>query len=162
MDEIKLNMENLTKEEREQLLKLIEKANKQDNKIWKPEDGDIYYFIDSYGDIYYCTWGSYVTNSEFGPDSSKYALGNCFKTKEEAEFALERRKVITELERFAKENNNPKLVPYQGYHLVCACGEVKAAAFAGAITFTDICIAEKAIETIGKDRLKKYYFGIEE
>ena len=43
MDEIKLNMENLTKEEREQLLKLVEKANRKESKVWKPKYNDKYY-----------------------------------------------------------------------------------------------------------------------
>ena len=34
MEEIKLNMENLSEEEREQLMKLIEKANAQKTKVW--------------------------------------------------------------------------------------------------------------------------------
>lgn len=41
MDKITLNMENLSGDEREQLIKLVEKANKKENnKVWKPGLGD--------------------------------------------------------------------------------------------------------------------------
>ena len=168
MEEIKLNMENLTKEEREQLLKLVEKANRKESKVWKPQNGDKYYSIADYGCIFRCI----KVDANDCIDESRYAIGNCFKTREEAEFALERQKVIVELERFAKENNtidNPHWSLW--YNMVS--DEICARPFGGAITinnygaaiipsFTSEELALEAAETIGKERLKKYYFGIKE
>ena len=43
---ITLNMENLSKSEKEQLMKLVKKANKQENNnVWKPENNEIYWYI---------------------------------------------------------------------------------------------------------------------
>lgn len=167
MEEIKLNMENLTKEEREQLLKLVEKANRKESKVWKPKYKDKYYFIDDRGEIIYSFWSG-------GPDSilmdkDRYDLGNCFKTQEEAEFALERHKVIVELERFAKEYNDPSEIPtwelrynrkQKAIHIIDIIEYIDN--FVSHIRFTSSNLVYEAIETIGEDRLIKYYFGIQE
>ncbi len=100
---ITVNMENLSQEERSTLLSLIEKANKPKNKVWKPEKDETYYYLYSYGKIEEDTWDN------ANEDRIRYAIGNCFKTKEEAEFALERQKVITELKRFALEHNDKEI-----------------------------------------------------
>lgn len=166
MEEIKLNMENLTKEEREQLLKLVEKANKKESKVWKPEARDFYYYIEA--DIYtICNKGisgAFWENSS--ADKHRYSLGNCFKTVEEAEFALEKLRVITELERFAKEHNDvTKEATWElGYNrkqkAVDSIEYIDNFVFN--IRFTSCNLVDEAIKTIGEDRLKKYYFGIEE
>lgn len=161
MEEIKLNMENLSPEEREQLMKLIEKANKKESKIWKPELNKAYYYIHDSGTL------SDTVAAAGDWTSSRYAIGNCFRTREEAEFALERQKVIVELERFAKEHNNTAEAPnyfiiyntmrkefkitWQVYNF---CKLVQS--------FTSVEIAQKAIEAIGEERLKKYYFEVKE
>ena len=164
MEEIKLNMENLTKEEREQLLKLVEKANRNESKVWKPKYNDKYYFIDDRGEIIYSFWSG-------GPDvirmdKDRYDLGNCFKTQEEAEFALERHKVIVELERFTKEHNDPSEIPTWelGYNrkekAIHSIEYIDN--FVSHIRFTSSNLVDEAIETIGEDKLIKYYFGIQE
>lgn len=160
---ITVNMENLSNEERTTLLSLIEKA-KQKNKVWKPEENETYYYSYSYGNIDEDTWDS--TNK----DRNRYALGNCFKTKEEAEFALERQKVIMELKRFALEHNEKEIdwndskqkkyflsyqhdkniIDYYYYYQSCS------------IYFTSIEIARAAIQEIGEERIKKYYFEVKE
>lgn len=160
MEEIKLNMKNLTKEEREQFLSLVEKANKKEDKVWKPEGGDEYFLIDDKGELRHTIWGGFGSNS----DQDRYFFGNCFKTKEEAEFALERQKLIAELERFAKEYNENKgaiyLLGYDNY-----LGQFNFVAnldnLGNALPrFTSPEVIQAAIKQVGADRLKKYYFGI--
>lgn len=65
---ITLNMENLSEDEREQLMKLVEKAN----KMRKPENGEQYYIIYSYGGIDLCVW------CDTKEDKGRYSIGNCF------------------------------------------------------------------------------------
>jgi hypothetical protein len=48
-------------------------------KPWKPELGDGYYFISDDGLVDFDTWSNYYY------DIILYKLGNCYKTKEEAE-----------------------------------------------------------------------------
>lgn len=49
------------------------------HKPWKPIINDIYYFVRSDGDVSSAQWISNVW------DNSIYKLGNCYRTKEEAE-----------------------------------------------------------------------------
>lgn len=62
---------------------------------WVPRDGDMYY-TSAYG---------FVTQSQFGIDSfiekGHLSIGNCFRTKEEAERHIEKLKVIEELKSLA-------------------------------------------------------------
>lgn len=160
---ITVNMENLSQEERSTLLSLIEKANKPKNKVWKPEENETYYYSYSDGNIEEATWDN------LNVDKNRYAIGNCFKTKEEAEFALERQKVITELKRFALEHNEkeidwsdgkPKWLIYSnrnhvGFKYVNLLKENN-------IYFTSEKITQAAIKEIGEERLKKYYFEVKE
>ena len=162
---ITVNMENLSNEERTTLLSLIEKASKPKNKVWKPEENETYYYICSYCNIEKDTY--YDINIKNNIHKNRYAIGNCFKTKEEAEFALERQKVIMELKRFALEHNEkeidwsdgkPKWLIYSnrnhvGVKYVNLLKENN-------IYFTSEKITQAAIKEIGEERIKKYYFEV--
>ena len=164
---ITVNMENLSQEERT-LLSLIEKANKPKSKVWKPKKDETYYYLYSYGNIEEDTWDN------ANEDRNRYALGNCFKTKEEAEFALERQKVIMELKRFALENNDKEIDwsndDEQKYCLYFDHGRNRiminnfyvSRFLSEQIYFTSDTIVQQAIKEIGEERLKKYYFEVEE
>ena len=165
MNNITVNMDNLSTDERNTLLKLIEKANKLKGKVWKPEIGERYYHIrcDAWNMI-----NSYNWNDD-SYDKRYYEIGNCFKTKEEAEFALEKQKVFTELKRFALENNERELDwnnEYHKYYLFYnyKTGKVDVAYDiswkTSLVYFLSEVIAKQTIEKIGEDRLKKYYFEV--
>lgn len=163
---ITVNMENLSQEERSTLLSLIEKANKPKNKAWKPEKDEKYYYSYSYGSIEQDTY--HDNNVDTYVHKNRYAIGNCFKTREEAEFAIERQKVITELKRYAMEHNEEKIdwnngkqikysLSYQhnkNMILIDCCYSSQCCS----IFFTSEEIAIAAIKEIGEERLKKYYF----
>lgn len=166
MNNITVNMENLKPEEREQLLKLIEKANKKDAepKVWKPKDGDKYYFIDS-SKISSYDWTSHDV------DKKLYAIGNCFRTEEKAKFAIEKLKVIVELKRFAQEHNKYKIDWNSDQDKYSIYFDTKEKTIdidynirckANDIYFTSREIARAAIEAIGEVRLKKYYFEVKD
>ena len=166
MDDINItiNMENLSKEERDTLLSLVEKANKPVNKVWKPEYDSDYYFIRNNGQI--CNTNFIKSDI----DKERFILGNCFKTEEEAEFALERQKVITELKRFAIEHNdgeidwNSKIQNIYCLYYREHRGDIEADYFCSrlwdGVFFTSKKTAEQAIEAIGEERIKKYYFEV--
>ena len=164
-----VNMENLTEDERNQLLALVEKATEKKSKVWKPESNENYYHIVSDGDISDSYWSD---DSDLAND--RYEIGNCFRTLEEAEFAVERLKVIAELKRFAQEHNKKeidwrdfgqcKYFIYCEFHdnaeyidIGCA-KECKS----NDIYFASEEIAQQAIDTIGEDRIKKYYLWVED
>lgn len=169
---ITINIENLSQEERNTLLSLIERANKPKNKVWKPEECEKYYCGYSDGSVnhdifHHCNvTGDYV-------HENRYAMGNCFKTREEAEFAIEKLKVIAELKRFALEHNDKetgwnnrcqnKYFLYFNHDknrtCISACTYYQ---YAQCIYYTSIEIARAAIQEIGEERIKKYYFEVKE
>lgn len=163
-NEIKVNLENLSKDEREQLMNLIEKANKE-SKVFKPELNEEYYFLNCDGEINYLDWNE----AQF--DKKVYDLGNCFKTKEEAKFMIERLKVNAELQRFADEHNNKidwKNSASNKYfifynHSIEKVEIITNYSFkSNNIYFSSKEICEQAIKKIGENRIKKYYLRVEE
>jgi hypothetical protein len=137
-------------------------------KWWEPKKGKPYYFIRHDVNIDYFDYGEYEN------DKRLMAIGNCFQTAEQAKFMVEKLKVIHELERFAYENNEKEIdwndVNQTKYYLGMFQSDKIIAVFSTYkwcytpfnIYFTSEEIAKKAIETIGEDRIKKYYFGVED
>lgn len=169
---ITVNMENLSQEERTTLLSLIEKANKPKNKVWKPEENEKYYYSYSYGSIEFDIFHNSNASGTYLHEE-RYAIGNCFKTKEEAEFALEKQKVIMELKRFALEHNEKdidwhdskrKYYLYFNHEQNCIMISYDCIYqyICEPIYFTSKKIAQAAIKEIGEERLKKYYFEVKE
>lgn len=164
---LNVNFDNLTEEERNQLLALVKKSM-EEPKVWKPEDYEKYYYVENDGDIWEEKWcGSYT-------DEERYEIDNCFKTKEEAKFAVEKQKVTTELKRFAQKHNEYKFNPInnkEGLYFIIYINSKVAIDYCfkylsvfgkNAVYFTSKELAQQAIDTIGADRLKKYYFEVED
>ena len=163
---ITVNLNNLTDEERKHLLDLVSKSHtEKKSKVWKPNEGNNYYCISYYGQ---------VNDSVYIPtvDSEQYKLGNCFKTKEEAEFALEKQKLITEIKRYIAENDSDKLDfnnPIQPkYYLTYnyMTKEFSTVNSTAYMIWNNICFStyfdwKKMIRNIGEYRIKKYLFKVE-
>ena len=135
----------------------LEELAKEEREF--PKMGDIYWRIDDRGSVDNCMYNNYYT------DNHRQAIGNFFKTKEQAEFALEKLKVEAELRKFSRpfkygdwnfeilwnnHENNTEL-DWSGYVVRQSV-----------IYFESGEVAEKAIEAVGKERIKKYIFGVEE
>lgn len=161
-------IKNLTEAEEKEFYRLVGKMNgeepdkEQDAKVKKPQYGDTVYYIDYIGRIRKRTW----INDEYALDM--WELGNIFFTKKEAEFAREKRKVEVELERYAKEHNDPDYSGNDYYHIIMHTGvkitnvfEYWKGKVAEATYFTSGKVAKDAIEEVGKDRILKYIFGVE-
>ena len=133
------------------------KAEKE-NEPWKPKDGQYYWYLDD--DVYSIStrWNDYSQHE------NRYAIGNTFQTQEEAEFRKEQLKVEAELRRFAR----PFKIGGKNYTLQSwRNGDIVDITFfelsqCGNMYFPSREIAQKAIDTVGEDRIKKYYFGINE
>lgn len=70
----------------------------QAEETW-PKDGDTYWAIEDDGaEAFISTWASDDT------DCARMAIGNVFRTRSDAEREAERRKVLTELRRLARES----------------------------------------------------------
>ena len=135
---------------------------------WKPELDEKYYIV--------CTDGSIDYNNYDGDYDDKrfMAIGNCFQTEDQAEFMAEKLRVIHELEKFSYENNEEEIdwndtnqeKLYLAMNYMDKCIDVfytYAWIYSPSnIYFTSRKIAKEAIETIGEERIKKYYFGVNE
>lgn len=135
-------------------------------KVWKPKIGEHYWYLYGDGKISTITWcGSKL-------DADRYKLGNCFRTEEEAEFAREKKKVEVELERYAKEYNDPERDVWNGFNERCGIrydclrGDLDTSTMyqfrdIGAIYFTSKEIAEDAANKVGAKRIMKYLFDVD-
>lgn len=160
----KQELENKINELEKQLIELKEELNKPESKVWKPKLNDIYYTILNYGIISSSKW------NDDAIDNIRYAIGNCFRTQEEAEFEVERLRVTAELKRFAEEHNEPidwNNSKQSKYYIAFGADDSSICyGFAILVKRNDIYfsskeLAQQAVAEIGEERIKKYYLGIE-
>ena len=147
----------------DELLELFKKKEKK--KRFIPKLGEIYFCIDFDGAVDSCQFD----NDDY--DKGVISLGNCYRTEAEAIFAIERQKLLIELQDFADENNNEIDFgkPTEKYRIVfsCAFGITYHRLYTDKvyqlknmdIYFSSKEIAEKAIEKFG-ERMKKYIFEV--
>lgn len=164
MTEIKLNLDNLSDEEIARFFALIERANKPKLGKRKPNVNDGYYYICSDGKINFCYWFNDAD------DKRRFALGNVFKTEEEAKFAVEKRKVEVLLQDIADELNDGWVPDWSDVkmkkHFIAYSrlakdfGILSAAMERPGIYFKSKDVAKEAIRRIGEDVLKKYIFEV--
>ena len=140
----------------------------KESKVWKPQLCDKFWSINALGDIAATYWQSTNDSHE-----ALWLMGNVFKTKEEAEFAVEKRKVKVELQRYADEHNEceidwedssqeKKYIKFHHDYNEFSIRNSFVEQHSNTVYFTSKEIAEQAIQAIGEERLKKYYFGVEE
>ena len=165
MSNLVINTDSLTDTERAIAEFLAVKARhteEKKKKTWKPKINERYLFFDNVASINTEIW------TQHRLDEERYSIGNCFKIKEDAEFAVEKLKVITELKRFAEENNPPEFKQNsfnKKWILAIRLGSDKIESIwvhsiYPMISFATEEIANAAINKVGIDRLKKYYLGI--
>lgn len=138
----------------------------KESKRWEPNDGERCWTI--LGDF---TADTDYFSPDFNPDKRRYKYCNLFKTKEEAEFALEKIKVYLELKNFADENNdsidwsdicaNKYSIAYEHDDEILRVDRWSYMEHLGCIYFSSEKLAWEAIKTVGADRIKKYLFGVE-
>ena len=151
-----MNLQEELKALKQRIAELEEQA-KDEQEF--PQDGDGYWYIDDYG---------YILNEKWdGLDFEEFRLeiGNVFKTKEQAVFALEKLKVEAELRKFSRPFEYGKF----NYHLFF---DIDGNSFRtdftsycplqGAIYFESEEKAQEVVSAVGKERIKKYLFGVED
>lgn len=141
--------------------KCIVKAPKTvyDLKVW-----DRYYCLDAIGEASQSIW------YDEKKDKNRLSIGNVFLTKENAEFAIERLKVIAELKKYAKEFSDEEWQNQSmGKHYITFNYEDHAIKIGylcylkgNDIYFETKEKAQEAIKWVGEDRVKKYYLGVKE
>ena len=124
-----------------------------------PQEGDDYCYTTMLGRVCHGSWDN------LDSETKMLELGNIYRTEEEAEFDVEKKKVETELRKYSRpfkygdwnfeilwnnHENNIEL-DWSGYVVRQSV-----------IYFESGEVAEKAIEAVGKERIKKYIFGMED
>ena len=169
MDIINVNLNNLTDKERNELLDLVKRANNRDNEKF-PAYGERYYTIIDGG--VFCS-----RNTRREIDNARINIGNCFKTREDAEFEVERLKILHKMREIAGDigikkediktshlwcgltySSTDRIKPY----FICSTTYSEHFIKSSEIVFPKASSAQKAISEIGEDTLKKYYFRIVE
>jgi hypothetical protein len=146
------------------LQQAIEKAEAK-NDVW-PKEGDEHWYISGDGRVYYSDFC--VKNSVA---DMRIAIGNCYKTKEEAEQVVKKMKVMAELKRLAdkswkeagveidwSDDNISKYFvrydPNESYLLIDHNYSIKNI---NDFYFRSEEKAKEAIDKIGEDRLKSVF-----
>lgn len=143
---------------------VIEKAEAElkPKTIWdlNIEDREEYYGIEPDGEVM-----RHMFDDVFDEDARE--MGNAFLTEEEAEFECERRKIEAIMRKYSRPFDKDKI----NYFLVCNNNIDNSKTIEINYYWSIHCslpyfeskeIAQKAIDEIGEDRLKKYWFGVTE
>ena len=146
---------NRIEELEKELLELKEQAK---DELF-PQEGDDYCYTTMLGRVCHGSWDN--LNSE----TSMLELGNIYRTEEEAEFDVEKKKVETELRKFSrpfKEGENNYYIELYTSDKKLSIDSIEYFKTQGTIYFESTTIANEAIDTIGTDRIKKYIFEVGE
>lgn len=135
--------------------KLIDESEKPAT-VWELEDGDVYWVVNTLGEITKCTWYSdYI-------DTKCRNQGNAFLTKEEAKFESKRREVVAKVRTYAR----PFIPNEENWTLYWDC-KVKIihkyyvnTTQEARLYFESKEKIEQAIEEVGEEDFKKYYLGV--
>jgi hypothetical protein len=140
------------------------KIYEEPNQVWQPKQSEIYYSILANGSIDYTTYDS---NNRI--DKQRLSSGNCFKTGEEAEHMLKKIKIINKLRELSNINFND--TSGEAHYAIAYDSETNEISSNVSyyykflpfnIYFATKEDCKKAVETIGEENLKKYYFDIVE
>lgn len=127
--------------------------------VWDLKIGDGYWLITDRESVIFSSW------DDISIDAKRRNAGNCFLTKEEAEFEVERRKVEAILLKYGKREFKYGKRNYYFYYdhednlirktIVDTCQSQ------GIIFFETEELCQQAIDEAGEDNIKKYIFGVD-
>lgn len=157
-NDIRKLVDNNWDEIKELIVKKAE-AEQKPKSIWDLEtkDSKEYYRIEASGGIeesyFDATYDEYVRE-----------VGNAFLTREEAEFELERRKVEAIIRKYSKpfEDGKPNYVLVYNHSSKTTIVDCYRFMDCSSPCFESKEIAQKVIDEIGRNKLKKYWFGVTE
>ena len=151
-----MNLQEELKSLKERIAELEEQI-KEEREF--PREDEVFWLINIFGKPIGSTWGESTTNRQL------IEIGNMFRTKEQAEFAAEKLRVEAELRKFSRPFEYGKF----NYHLFF---DIDGNSFRidftsycplqGAIHFESEEKAQEAVSAVGKERIKKYLFGVED
>ena len=130
---------------------------------WVPERGDTYFRIAGSGSMVEHKWDNDCI------DDAYLSIGNVFRTRKDAEFMVERLKVLAELRRLAKgfvpdwddKQQSKWTLTYDNGDGI-DIDYFWSTNIGAPVYFQSREDAQAAIETVGAERLKRYYFMVGE
>lgn len=142
----------------------IEKIPQKPKSVWDLKNGDEYYYIDYYGEI------ESVFNECCDEDVYIIKCGNAFLTKEEAYHELERRKCEAVLLKYGTRDMMSLGNIEVGKYYIYYDHDINALViqfrnrlnYQGTIYFESKEMAQKAIDEVTEERMKKYVFNVKE
>ena len=143
--------------------KIKEVLGVKKSTVWEPSY-DEYYFYYTSSEIYCTRYSTYV-------DQQLFSIGNCFKTKEEAEFARDKQIFLTKFERYLRDNEDEPVDwenQKQNKYYIMFIHNYKRISIdvwsllqgQGSIFTTSEDVLEQFIKDNESD-IKKYMFGVE-
>ena len=146
---------------KQRITELEQQAKEQQVEQTKefPRDGDDYWYIYDDGDVF----STFYNNNHI--DRYRQTMGNIFQTEEQAEFSVEKMKVEAELRKFSRpfdEDDNNYFIELSMFDKTLTVDDDECWQIQGVIYFESTEKALQAIESVGKDRIKKYIFGVED
>lgn len=155
--EIEKYIDEKVEQFKSELIKSIEYKEKEKTKtVWDLKDEDKYYFITIDGEIDSFTFNHHCF------DIRTREIGNMFLTEEKAEFELERRKIEVVMRKYSRPYKEEGDFYIYYSHSLSMIVIGTTIVNAGNCYFESIEMAQKAIKEIGEERLKKYWFKVEE
>ena len=135
----------------------LEQQAKQEQEF--PQYGDTYWCINAYGVVSKEIWDGYDIKKDM------LVIGNGFRTEQEAEFAVEKLKVEAELRKFS-DSWDLEETQYT-FSFDWEVGEFDVEypdynQYPNSYYFYGVDDLQQAIETVGRERIKKYIFGVED
>lgn len=128
--------------------------------VWDLENGDRYLFLNSIGEICCDIW----VGSPF--DLARRECCNAFLTEEEIQFEIERKKCEAVMLKYGrrklKSGSSNFRICYHNFSKTIEIDNYMYSYIEGSIYFDYKTKAQKAIDEIGEERLKKYVFRVEE
>ena len=124
-----------------------------------PKYKDFYWGVNAKGKVFCDTWEGFKFEKDM------LSIGNVYQTENEAVFAVEKLKVEAELREHSRpfeygENCTEFYYDHEfGRIMFCT---LTASQTQGAIYFESKEKAQRAIDTVGEERIKKYIFEVED
>ena len=144
----------------------IEKIQHKPKSVWDLKDGDEYYFINMYGSVSETTFSNDTRNN----DEKIIKAGNAFLTREEAEHEVERRKCevillkygTSDMMSFGDGNKSKYCIYLNNFLNKIIVDDNYCVQSQGTIYFESKEMAQKAIDEVTEERMKKYVFNVKE
>ena len=156
IEEMQSNLESLKSDIKE--IRLCEKRSSAPHKRSEPGDGEYYYILNLdtnriYSRLRWCNDPADIVRFEYGA---------IYRTPVDAAFAAERMKVLTEMQEWAGSWDSPYTIGCNWSHPArdITIVDRQAPIHYGEIRFATHDDAAHCIDTVGEDRIRKYYFMI--